>query len=668
MRWPVANLRPTFWLGFLGLAVLSACGGGGGGAVDELGQEALPISAPVLPNWATEEERLFQRTHPLPPPPPAPPPAAGFRMPAETEPTQAVVMTWAGYTTMLRQIAVAVADSGAEVWMIGGPSSISGVPAGQYRRLNLDFDSVWTRDYGPFGILEPDGGIGIVDPTYRHAASRPNDDAVPCGIAQELGAGCYQTGLVLDGGNFLTDGKGNVFMTRRTLDWNPGRSQAQVETLLRDYFGAQSVTWLDYAEDAYGEPADGTGHIDMFAKILKECVVLVAQADQSPFSAPLEAAATRFSGIECRPGETYQVIRIPGWSSWGVWYTYTNALIVNDAAIVPGYSGGDDDLARQIYQQALPGYTVTVVNSDDSITVGGSVHCVTREIRRENDGRCLAPGDCQLPNVATPTCVAGVCGIGACTAGYADCDGQALTGCETSLGTLQNCAACGDRCEFAHASAVCGANGCQMGACEPGFGDCAGGAADGCETPLGSLENCTACGDRCGFAHAAAVCGANGCQMGACEPGFGDCAGGAADGCETPLDTTGHCGSCTTACSAGETCVPEGGNWHCQTCVDQDGDGYSSEVCGGDDCNDADPSIHPGAADNCGDGIDRDCDGRAADPDTCFSPGGEDGNGCGCGVFYRPGSSQGGPASPAPGMGGLLCLVLALCALRRRGK
>lgn len=337
----------------------------------------------VLPNWATDEESAIERDAP---PPSAMravgvPPAAGFRVPAEFEPVSTVVMTWAGHPDVLRGIAVASAAAGANVWMVGGPSVIANVPADRYQALDYGYDSIWTRDYGPVGIDEATSSLGIIDTTYRHYAVRRDDDAMSCKLAAALGAECHTTSLILDGGNYMTDGRGNVFLTSRIYDWNSALSKADVNGLLRSYLGAETIHVLDYAKNASGGPADGTGHIDMFAKLIGECRVIVAQTTNEPFRTATEKAASYFANLTCAPGRTYEVTRVRGWTSSGTWYTYTNSLIVNDTVIIPFYNDAARNAeAVQAYSAALPGYRIVGVNSESTIVQGGSIHCITKEI------------------------------------------------------------------------------------------------------------------------------------------------------------------------------------------------------------------------------------------------------------------------------------------------
>jgi hypothetical protein len=167
-----------------------------------------------------------------------------------------------------------------------------------------------------------------------------------------------------------------------------------------------------------------------------------------------------------------------------------------------------------------------------------------------NCGACKAPCDA-VPN-GQAKCDDGICVIGACTKGFDDCDKSSGNGCETDLSTnVDNCAACGQKCPgLANSEASCKASMCNSGKCLPGFDDCDA-AMPGCESNLAtSVSNCGACGNACpDIAHGKPVCQLFLCGIGSCDPGFGDCVGGAEDGCETSLqDDVTHCGSCDTVC------------------------------------------------------------------------------------------------------------------------
>ncbi|MGD0675491.1 MAG: protein kinase [Polyangiaceae bacterium] len=91
------------------------------------------------------------------------------------------------------------------------------------------------------------------------------------------------------------------------------------------------------------------------------------------------------------------------------------------------------------------------------------------------------------------------CDIAVCYEDYDDCDGDPANGCEAQVRTDPNhCGSCGRACStLPHAQAGCG-DGCTIWRCDPGFRDCNGVVADGCEVRVSSdVKNCGHCGTTC---------------------------------------------------------------------------------------------------------------------------------------------------------------------------
>ncbi|MBL8604041.1 MAG: hypothetical protein JNK72_19090 [Myxococcales bacterium] len=214
-------------------------------------------------------------------------------------------------------------------------------------------------------------------------------------------------------------------------------------------------------------------------------------------------------------------------------------------------------------------------------------------------GHCGACGTvCPTPSNGSAVCRAGVCGVGTCGAGFGDCDGNAANGCETQLGTdVANCGACMNRCATpANGAPVCANGSCGLGTCSADFANCDGNAANGCETnTTNTVSACGACGNACSFANAAATCIAGACGLGTCNAGFANCDGNAANGCETNLtNTVSACGACGNVCSfANATPACAGGACTLATC----NDGFRS--CDNDPRNGCEVDLRSDAR-NCG--------------------------------------------------------------------
>lgn len=132
---------------------------------------------------------------------------------------------------------------------------------------------------------------------------------------------------------------------------------------------------------------------------------------------------------------------------------------------------------------------------------------------------------------------------------------------------------------------------CATGECPPGYADCNGDPADGCEVNVASsADNCGVCGVRCGGE------GGSGpentrpiCKDGKCaleckgkdllfttDGTWASCGGPIENGCKTRISCdVDNCGGCGVRCAAGEPCY--GGTCGCPAGTSKCGDG----PCGG---------------------------------------------------------------------------------------
>ncbi len=151
-----------------------------------------------------------------------------------------------------------------------------------------------------------------------------------------------------------------------------------------------------------------------------------------------------------------------------------------------------------------------------------------------------------------------------CRDGFANCNDLPSDGCEVAIDSVSNCGKCKNDCVSKLQASSGTANGqvrcekskaasgdeathtCALG-CVQGRADCIAldaqgpGTGAGCETPLGTLTDCRACGDACG---ANEKCTAEGCLDGS-SPNVQKCGEKLVS-----IDDEATCGDCDTDCVA----------------------------------------------------------------------------------------------------------------------
>ncbi|MBL0339992.1 MAG: agmatine deiminase family protein [Bacteroidetes bacterium] len=321
------------------------------------------------------------------------PPSSPVRTIGEWEELQGFTITWTSYQSMLKEI-VRYAKLETRVYIVcSNPATVisylasNNIDTVNVTCLQLPFNSVWSRDYGPWSAYTNEvDTLLTIDWIYNRP--RPLDDALPALIAAQLNTPFYETttspwDLIHTGGNFMTDGFGTGFSSKLILDENPSKTEAQIDTIMSRFMGINRYIKMDKL------PYDVIHHIDMHMKLLDEETILFGEypagvADGPQIEANLLYVLNNYNSVF---GTPYKIVRIPmppdnGQypNTNGDYFTYTNSSFINKTIIVPTYNIPQDTTALRIYRDELPGYNVVGINSTASIGALGALHCITKEL------------------------------------------------------------------------------------------------------------------------------------------------------------------------------------------------------------------------------------------------------------------------------------------------
>ena len=323
------------------------------------------------------------------------PPDSIVYTPAEFDSVAGVIFAWEAYPTLLTDLIKEVAEDDT-AWVVVDNTSEQNSVSNTLSNVNVNMDrvvfqvietnSVWVRDYGPWWIIEPENSLAIIDLVYNRP--RPLDDTYPESAAGYFGINYYGLGLIEAGGNMLLDGQGSVIVSNVIFDgsqgFDPTLTQDQLEQYFLDYFGVHKVIVTPHLIN------DGTGHIDMFVKLINDSTVIVGEYENQSAGYPgnydiCNQVASQLANETNGAGRPFNIIRMPmpPYNN-GITYTYINSLIVNNKVLVPIYGlsteFANDDSVLALYETIMPGVEAVGFDCNQIIPANGAIHCIAMKV------------------------------------------------------------------------------------------------------------------------------------------------------------------------------------------------------------------------------------------------------------------------------------------------
>ncbi len=358
---------------------------------------------------------------------------SNIRYPGEFEESQAVAISWAeGYTSsgnptgnvdttdewgyISAQLAIHIQEE-SPVWIRVSKATDTtrvlaymanmGQPLYNYRFFVDPGEGWWIRDFGPNGVYYGSkDSIAFVD--LKYYAGREKDNKFPLFLANQLGYLNFETTTNGEGGNLMSDGFKRVFFSSMMTDQNTNMGIHTPEWTKQQYY--DSVTNLfgtpDISDVRTLECDGGTGHIDLYLKMIDEQTIMVAQypkqmkAQDKQIIEDNYQYLTTLKSVYNRPFRIFRVMHPTGdngkyndttcFKVNNDARSFVNGITVNKMFIYPSYSNSvsgnktQTDSVTAYFKYIMPGYKIREIDSRSISPYGGEIHCITMQIPAEN--------------------------------------------------------------------------------------------------------------------------------------------------------------------------------------------------------------------------------------------------------------------------------------------